>query len=197
MQRRDAYGWGIAAMGLVLGAIQLVQGGQQLSELVGLSNSDLVLVFAFETVPFALVGLSLVYIGYWLTEQPGFERDLLRILGWGAGGTVMFASIAALILFSQQVTLDTLAQGRYITMNLLTVGAVVGLLVGVYDAQSRLRHRSLRRQSRRYQQLRSGAESRPISRRGERALYRSGPSAVGTDRSRIHRSRRRRGNCRR
>jgi len=55
----------------------------------------------------------------------------------------MFASIAALILFSQQVTLDTLAQGRYITMNLLTVGAVVGLLVGVYDAQSRLRQREL------------------------------------------------------
>lgn len=143
MERRDAYGWGITAVGLVLGAIQLIQGGQQLSALTGLSESDLVIVFAFETVPFVLIGLSLVYVGYWLTEQAGFEPDLNRILGWGVGSAVMFASIAALILFSQQVTLDTFAQGQYVTMNLVTVGAVVGVLVGIYDAQSRLRQREL------------------------------------------------------
>jgi hypothetical protein len=143
MERRDAYGWGIAVVGLILGTIQLVQGGQQLSELTGLSQSDLVIVFAFETVPFALIGLSLVYVGYWLTEQEEFEQDLTRVLAWGVGSVVMFASVAALILFSQQVTLDTLAQGQYITMNLVTVGAVVGVLVGIYDAQSRLRQREL------------------------------------------------------
>jgi K+-sensing histidine kinase KdpD len=102
-----------------------------------------VIVFAFETVPFALIGLSLLYVGYWLTEQEGFEPDLIRILSWGVGSTIMFASISALILFSQQVTLDTLAQGQYVTMNLVTVGAVVGVLVGIYDAQSRLRQREL------------------------------------------------------
>lgn len=143
MERRDAYGWAITVVGLVLGAIQLVQGGQQISALTGLSQSDLVIVFAFETIPFAIIGLSLVYVGYWLTDQPGFEPDLSRILAWAAGSTVMFASIAALILFSQQVTLDTLAQGQYVTMNLVTVGAVVGVLMGVYDAQSRLRQREL------------------------------------------------------
>lgn len=143
MERRDAYGWGIAAVGLVLGTIQLIQGGQQLSELIGLSDSDLVVVFAFETMPFVLIGLSLVSVGYWLTEQEGFEPDLNRILTWGVGGAIMFASIAALILFSQQVTLDTLEQGQYITMNLVTTGAVVGVLVGIYDAQSRLHQREL------------------------------------------------------
>jgi hypothetical protein len=143
MQRRDAYGWAIAVVGLVLGAIQLIQGGQQLSALTGLSESDLVIVFAFETIPFVLIGLSLVYVGYWLTEQEGFEPDFPRVLAWGVGSTVLFASIAALILFSQQVTLDTFAQGQYITMNLVTVGAVVGVLVGIYDAQSRLRQREL------------------------------------------------------
>jgi hypothetical protein len=143
MERRDAYGWAIAVVGLVLGAIQLVQGGQQISELTGLSQSDLVIVFAFETIPFAIIGLSLVYVGYWLTDRPGFEPDLSRLLAWAVGSTVMFASIAALILFSQQVTLDTLAQGQYITMNLVTVGAVVGVLMGIYDAQSRLRQREL------------------------------------------------------
>jgi len=143
MERRDAYGWVIAVVGLVFGAIQLLQGGQQISSLTGLSQSELVIVFAFETVPFAIIGLSLVYVGYWLTDQPGFEPDLSRILAWAVGSTTMFASIAALILFSQQIALDTLAQGQYITMNLVTVGAVVGVLVGIYDAQSRLRQREL------------------------------------------------------
>ncbi len=143
MERRDAYGGAIAVVGLVLGSIQLVQGGQQLASLTGLSQSDLVIVFAFETIPFAIIGLSLVYVGYWLTDQPGFEPDLSRILAWAVGSTVLFASIAALILFSQQIALDTLAQGQYITINLVTVGAVVGVLVGIYDAQSRLRQREL------------------------------------------------------
>ena len=143
MERRDVYGGAIAVVGLVLGAIQLVQGGQQISALTGLSQSDLVIVFAFETIPFAIIGLSLVYVGYWLTDQPGFESDFSRILAWAVGSTVLFASIAALILFSQQIALDTLAQGQYITMNLVTVGAVVGALVGIYDAQSRLRQREL------------------------------------------------------
>ena len=143
MKRRDAYGWAIAVVGLVLGTIQLVQGGQQISALAGLSQSELVIVFAFETIPFAIIGLSLLYVGYWLTDQPGFEPDLPRITAWGVGSTVLFASIAALILFSQQIALDTLAQGQYITMNLVTVGAVVGVLVGIYDAQSRLRQREL------------------------------------------------------
>ncbi len=143
MERRDVYGGAIAMAGLVLGAIQLVQGGQQISSLTGLSQSELVIVFAFETVPFAIIGLSLVYVGYWLTGQPSFEPDLSRILAWAAGSAVLFASIAALILFSQQVALNTLAQGQYITMNLVTVGTVVGALVGVYDAQSRLRQREL------------------------------------------------------
>ena len=143
MERRHAYGWAIAATGLFLGAVQLVQGVQQLDELAGISQSDQVIVFAFETFPFALIGMSLLYVGYWLTDQRAFDPDLPRIVGWGAGSTVLFASLGALILFSQQVTLNTLAQGQYLATNLVTVGAVVGVLVGIYDAQGRAREREL------------------------------------------------------
>lgn len=143
MDRRHVYGWAISAIGLFLAVIQLVQGVQQLGELTGISQSDQVIVFAFETFPFALIGMSLLYVGYWLTDQPEFEPDLPRIVAWGAGSTVLFASLGALILFSQQVTLNTLEQGQYLATNLVTVGAVVGVLVGIYDAQGRAREREL------------------------------------------------------
>lgn len=143
MDRRDGYGWGIAVAGLVLASVQLVHGVQQLNELTGISETDQVIVFAFETFPFALIGMSLVYVGYWLTDQREFSPDLPRIVAWGAGSTVLFASLGALILFSQQVTLHTLQGGQYLATNMITVGAVVGVLVGIYDAQGRAREREL------------------------------------------------------
>lgn len=143
MDRRDGYGWAIAVTGLVLAGIQLVQGVQQLDGLTGVSQTDQIIVFAFETLPFALIGLSLVYVGYWLTDQREYEPDLPQILAWGAGSTLLFASVGALILFSQQVTLNTLEQGQFLAMNLITVGAVVGVLVGIYDANGRAREREL------------------------------------------------------
>jgi len=144
MERREYYGGGIALVGVVLTLIQLFQGVQQLEGHTGLSDSDLVIIFAFETVPFVIIGASLIYVGYWLSRQPTYETDLQRICLWGTGSAIMFASVSALILFSQQVTSHTLEQGGYIAMNQITVGAVVGVLVGLYDARGRLRQRELR-----------------------------------------------------
>jgi hypothetical protein len=141
MQRRTLYGGGLGAAGLLLAGTQLVQGAQQLE---GFGGTDRALVFAFETAPFLLIGLSLTFIGYWLTAQPEYEPELPRILAWGAGSALLFASVAALFLFSRQVTSHTLEQGEYIATNQVTVGAVVGVLVGLYDARSRLRQRELR-----------------------------------------------------
>jgi hypothetical protein len=146
MERREYYGWGISAAGVILTLIQLFQGVQQLQQLGGLSQGELVIVFAFETVPFVIISASLIYVGYWLTQQPTYESDLQRIVAWGLGSVLLFASVAALILFSQQVTLNTLEQAQYIAMNLITLGAVVGVLVGIYDAQSRARQRTLERE---------------------------------------------------
>lgn len=140
MERRTLYGGGLSVAGLLLSGTQFVQGIQQVEEF---SGTDRILVFTFETVPFVLVGLTLTFVGYWLTSQPQYEPDLPRILAWGTGSTVLFASVAALLLFSQQVTLDTLEQAQYIAMNQITVGAAVGTIVGLYDARSRNRQRDL------------------------------------------------------
>lgn len=151
MERREYYGGGIALVGVVLTLIQLFQGVQQLEGHTGLSDSDLVIIFAFETVPFVIIGASLIYVGYWLSRQPTYETDLQRICLWGTGSAIMFASVSALILFSQQVTLNTLEQGQYIAMNLITLGTVVGVLVGIYDARSRANVRDLERERDRVQ----------------------------------------------
>jgi hypothetical protein len=140
MERRTLYGGGLFIAGLLLAGTQFVQGIQQVGEF---SGTDRVLVFTFETVPFVLVGAALGFVGYWLTSQEEYEPDLPRILAWGVGSTVLFASVAALLLFSQQVTLDTLEQAQYIAMNQITVGAAVGTIVGLYDARSRQRQRDL------------------------------------------------------
>lgn len=146
MERRHSYGVGIGVTGLVLTAIQLVQGIQQLGDVEGLSGTDGAIVFAFGSVPFVLVGLALVYAGYWVTGQTAYEPDLDTILAWGVGSTVLFVSVAALLVFNQRVALGTFEQGQYLVIDQLTVGAVVGILVGVYDARSRARQRELERE---------------------------------------------------
>lgn len=137
MQRQQLYSVGIAGSGLLLAGVQLAQGLQQSSRPV---------VFAFETVPFVLIALALAYTGGWLYGQSEFAGDMPVIVAWGLGSTLLFASVAALLLFSQQVTLGTLEQAQFVTMNHVTVGAVVGVLVGLYDARSRHRERELERQ---------------------------------------------------
>lgn len=152
MERRLLYGGVIAGSGLLLTALQLVQGFQQLE---GFEGTDRGTVFAFETLPFVVIGLTLVYVGYWLSTQLELESELGRVVAWGTGSVVLFTSIAALLMFSLQVTLagDTLAQAPFVVVNLVTVGALTGVLVGVYDAQSRIRQRELQRQRDRVEQF--------------------------------------------
>ena len=134
MQRRHVYGAGIALAGVFLAGVQTVQGLQQ---------STRGIVFAFEAVPFVLVALTLTYAGYWLARQPHLDPDAARILSWGVGGAVLFASLAALLLFGQRVFLGTLDRAAVVAMDHLTVGSVVGVVVGLYDARGRKRRRDL------------------------------------------------------
>lgn len=143
MERRTLYGGGLGSAGVLLAGVQLVQGVQQLD---GFSGSDRALVFTFETAPFVLIGLTLTVVGYWLTKQKRYEPDLPRIIAWGVGSTLLFAAVAALVLFSQQVNRNTLEGAQYVAMNLITVGAVVGILVGLYDARSRSHQRELKQE---------------------------------------------------
>ncbi|SDJ43866.1 hypothetical protein SAMN05216226_103200 [Halovenus aranensis] len=142
MDAQDISAGGIMGAGFVLVVLQLFQGVQQLD---GFQGTDLYVVFTFETVPFVVVSMALMYVGSWLLTRADLDEELPRVVAWGAGSVALFGSVAALLVFSLQVTLagDTLEQAPYIVVNLVTVGALAGVLVGIYDARSRIRQREL------------------------------------------------------
>ncbi|PSP88274.1 hypothetical protein BRC87_09830, partial [Halobacteriales archaeon QS_4_66_20] len=70
MQRCTLYGGSLGAAGLLLAGIQLLQGIQQVE---GFEGGDRAIVYAFETMPFVLIGLTLPFVGYWLAKQPAYE----------------------------------------------------------------------------------------------------------------------------
>ncbi len=130
MNRRTLAAVGLGAAGLVLAGIQLVHAIQQ---------TDIPVAIAVDALPFVAMGLALVYAGYWLARDDDFEATAGRVVVWGAGATVAFAAVAALLLFSQQVTMGSLDRAAFLTVDIVTVGALTGVLVGLYDAQSRRR----------------------------------------------------------
>lgn len=134
MHRRTLAGSGLALAGLALAGIQLTHAIQQ---------TDIPLAIAVDALPFVAMGLALAYAGYWLARDDAFEATATRVVVWGAGATVAFAAVAALVLFSQRVTTGSLNRAAYLTVDILTVGALTGVLVGLYDARSRNRLQAL------------------------------------------------------
>lgn len=134
MQRRHLYGATFGVTGAVLAIVQVAHAIQQ---------TDVPVAIIVDGVPFALLGLSLSFVGYWLATREEFEAELARIAAWAVGGTVLLAAVAALTLFSRQVATGTLERAVYVTADSLTVGAVAGTVVGLYDARSQRHRREL------------------------------------------------------
>lgn len=137
MEQRHLTGGVLALFGVALTAIQGVHAFQQ---------TDIPVAVAIDGIPFVAMGLGLVYAGYWVAREPAFEEMASRLAVWSAGGTVAFAAVASLLLFGQQVTTGSLTRANYLAMDLVTVGALAGVLVGIYDLQSRHRLGELERE---------------------------------------------------
>lgn len=134
MNQRLLTGTVLALAGLVLAGIQVWHAVQQ---------TRIPVAMAVDALPFVAMALATTYAGVWLARDSTFEGATSRVAVWAAGGTVAFAAVAALLLFSQRVTSGSLARASFLTVDLVTVGALAGVLVGLYDAQSRSRLREL------------------------------------------------------
>lgn len=134
MRRRNRFGLLFGLVGVVLAGIQVVQALQ-----VSGSTLDL----AFNAFPFGLMALALSYTGYWLSGTRTYRDDLPVIAAWGVGGAVALVSVTALVLFSQPVSPTTLEKAPHAAVDNLTVGALAGVMVGLYDARGRHRLREL------------------------------------------------------
>lgn len=137
MERRHLYGATFGIVGLLLATIQMVHATEQ---------TDVPIAVAVDGVPFAMLGLALSFAGYWLATSTEYEADLPRIAAWAVGGTLLFAAVVALMLFSQRVATGTLNRVTYTAIDGVTVGAIAGTLVGLYDARSRHHRRRLQRE---------------------------------------------------
>ncbi|WP_181684677.1 hypothetical protein [Halorhabdus salina] len=134
MDQRHLYGATFGIVGVLLAGVQLLHATEQ---------TEVPIAIVVDGAPFALLGLSLSFAGYWLASNEEFGGDLPRIAAWAVGGTLLLASVAALTLFSQRVATGTLQRATYITTDSITVGAVAGTVVGLYDAQSQRHFREL------------------------------------------------------
>lgn len=147
MEERDLYAGGITVTGVVLVALQLFQGVQQLEAFEGV---DLIIVFVFETLPFVVVALALAFVGSWLYTDAEIGTEMQRVAIWGLGSVLLFVSLAALLIFSLEVTLgNVIPQTPFVVINLMTVGAFVGVLVGIYDARSQITRQEMERERKR------------------------------------------------
>ncbi|WP_137683270.1 hypothetical protein [Haloarcula mannanilytica] len=134
MNQRLVTGAALALSGVVLAGMQVLHAVQQ---------TRIPVAVAVDALPFAAMALAIAYAGVWLARDTTPEGATSRVAAWAAGGTVAFAAVAALLLFSQRVTTGSLARASFLIVDLVTVGALAGVLVGLYDARSRSRLREL------------------------------------------------------
>lgn len=133
MDQRRLAGGALVALGAVLAVIQVVHAVRQTSIPVAI---------AVDAVPFVAMALAVAFVGGWLLRADDDDGPV-RVVAWSAGGMLTLAAVAALVLFSRRVTTGSLARASYLTVDLVTVGALTGALVGLYDARSRARARAL------------------------------------------------------
>ncbi len=134
MEHRHLAGGSLGLTGMVLLGVQVSH---------GLAQTDASLDLAFEAGPFVLLAGVLVYAGLWLLRTEWVEHDVTHVVGWTAGGGLLFLSVAALVRYSRRLSRGSTAFDAYLAIDLLTLGFVAGLLVGLYDARSRQRRREI------------------------------------------------------
>jgi len=130
MEQRWLTGGAVGVIGLLLAAVQIAHAIQQ---------TDIAIAIVVDAVPFVSMGLGVAFVGYWMARESAFDGQAERVALWAVGGMIAMASVAALVLFGQRVTTGTLDRAAYLTIDLVTVGALGGALVGLYDARSRRR----------------------------------------------------------
>lgn len=145
MERRQLSAGGIAVVGVLLAVVQIQQGIQQVA---GLDGTTRLVGLLFTTGPFVIASGALAFVGYWLYTQEELESELPQVVAWGTGSVFVFASVGVLLVLNQRFVDGAVAFSnvRLVLLDMITVGALVGVLVGVYYTQVQSRQRALERE---------------------------------------------------
>lgn len=120
MRRETLAAGALSALGVGLAAAQAVTVGEETTA-----------ALAIRTGPMLAVAAAVTYAGGWaaLRDVPGGETD--RLLAWTVGGGATVAAVALLAVLGTPVDVVGLLVDGF------TGGALLGLLVGVYDVRGR------------------------------------------------------------
>jgi hypothetical protein len=125
MQYRSAIGGGLVFVGVLLAVLQ----GLQYLEFPAASTTLL-----FNTVPFILVSAAIVFTGVTIIRDDEYGEYATLVISWGIGSAVAFVAVFTLITGVSQQDGLTLLFGA---ADAGSAGGLAGLLIGLYDAQSR------------------------------------------------------------
>jgi len=125
MQYRTAIGGGLVVSGVLLGVLQVVEYLQYPA-----ASTTLL----FNTVPFILVAAAIVFTGATIVREDRYGEYATLIITWGVGSAVAFVAVFTLITGTSQQDSLTLLFGA---ADAGSAGGLAGLLIGLYDAQSR------------------------------------------------------------
>jgi len=125
MQYRSAIGGGLVFVGVLLGVLQ----GLQYLRFPAASTTLL-----FNTAPFVLVSAAIVFTGVTIVCDDAYGEFATLIITWGVGSAVAFVAVFTLITGTSQQDGLTLLFGA---VDAGSAGGLAGLLIGLYDAQSR------------------------------------------------------------
>ena len=82
-------------------------------------------------------GVAVLVGGVWLRRRGTDGGYLLRVAGWCLCGAVAFVGEAALMTVYQQTEGVNMSHEFYVVVNTASGGALVGFVLGVYDARQR------------------------------------------------------------
>lgn len=140
--RRDSTLQGYVGLALVIG--------------VGLSTGILAVNHAIQTEFGAagavyigtpiLVSFALIVSGISLWVQHFDGPEMLRVGGWMFVGMVVFGLLITWTITHEAIRGETVSHGFFLTLNSVTIGGFVGLILGSLDAHNRLYEKQLERE---------------------------------------------------
>lgn len=126
MRYRSAIGGGIVVSGALVAVLQVLQ-------YLYLPASSTTLLF--NTAPFVLIAFAIAFTGVTIARNEEYEGHAALIATWGVGGAVGFVAVFTLLSLGTAGSSGVALLAS--TVDAGGAGSLAGLLVGLYDAQSR------------------------------------------------------------
>ncbi len=130
---------GRLGLGVILG-VALVLGVMEIRHIQEMSSTAGTTLFAL--LPF-LINIGLLVAGYVLWKSHFEGDEILHVAGWIVAGTVVLGLLAVWTITHQNIRGRPFAHGPFVTVNNMSVGGLMGFVLGWYRVNSRRHQRDI------------------------------------------------------